>query len=359
MSVAWDVETKEGWRAWVSRQDPVLPERWTRERSERASRSDRDAYNDARSVYHESFVPVVHERARAALEEMMRQLRRNRHATQLPLISLVLDGDSTLGKTTLLMMLGWLYESKYASPAERAGDDASTPLADVTPVVLITLESDASVASINESILRFLGAPLPPRGRMRDLTEPLVRAVRAAGVKVLLIDELSNLKKRYIRHDVVNDHLKWMMNRLPATLVFAGVDCADTTLLGRKQTSWRVHWTRVEPFSLTDDDGKREWQKLLEHLERRFILLDAPPRMLSGSAEMRTYLHRRSRGSIGVLLDLLRSAADEAIGSGHERIDREILERQRLSFGAAQPPPNGAAGAGRGGRMRQPAAGAG
>lgn len=331
MSLRWDLETKEGWREYAAAPEPRPPERWTRARYDAASPAEREAYDDERRRHHSAHWPVLHERAQLVLAQMRRQLVLNGYATRLPLMALALDGDSTLGKTTLLRMLGWLHERQHTG-----APGAVEPGNDHCPVVNISLESDANVVSINESILRFLGAPLPPRGRQRDLNEPVKHAVRAAGVSLINVDELNFLKNRYVRHQVANDHLKWLMNQLPVTFAFAGIDLTRSSLVAAKQTSWRVKWFRVEPFTLADDAGRREWQALLIDIERHFVLLDAQPRMLSASAATRAYLHRRSQGSIGTLLDLLRNAAEEAMSTGYERIDIQMLDAIGAVHGATE-----------------------
>lgn len=331
MTIIEDLEVKEGWRRFVASEELVAPARWTRAKYDAASTEARARYDEERRRHHSGFGPVLHERAVDILNEMLRQVRVNRYSTQLPLVSVVLDGDSFLGKSTLLRTFGWLYEHKLGREGAPSG-----PLNDYCPVVNISLEADMKVVDLNETILRFLGAPLGPRGRNRDLKRPVIDAVRAAGVQVVLVDELNFLKKRFVKHQVVNDHLKWLMNHLPATLVFAGVDCTSTTLVSAAQTSSRLKWFRVEPFPHTDDLGKREWQRLLAQIERHLLLLDAPAHMLSEYAALRAYLHRRSSGSIGTLLSLLRSAADEAMLSGHERIDIVLLDRLATERGAQE-----------------------
>ena len=132
------------------------------------------------------------------------------------------------------------------------------------------------------------------------------------------------------------------------------------------QTSRRATRCPVAPFTISTDAGARAWTELLAALEAHLHLIDARPGML---VEHAAELHRRTRGHIASLTNLLDRVCWLAIRTGTETITAGLLGRATsdnaattsavssptASAGGASPAPSGTGA----GRRKRAAAGTG
>jgi len=119
----------------------------------------------------------------------------------------------------------------------------------------------------------------------------------------------------------VSGQLKYFSERIPATFVYAGLNIEREGLLSGtrgQQIAGRFSMIRTGPFPRTE-----EWSALIAALEDSLRLHAHTPGTLT---KLDTYLHQRTKGMIGSLLRLVRSAAIEAVIDGSERITRARLE---------------------------------
>jgi hypothetical protein len=146
----------------------------------------------------------------------------------------------------------------------------------------------------------------------------------------------------------LNDHLKNLMNEVPATFMFAGVGLEHEGIFkeGRATADARFaqlsHRTRrfgVSRIEITDRDGEREWRSLLRAIEQDVRVL-GPVRI--SDPETARGLHRRTSGSIGALVDLMNLAAHRALERDvrdpgrPQGITVPLLDSIQLSHGAEQ-----------------------
>ena len=106
--------------------------------------------------------------------------------------------------------------------------------------------------------------------------------------------------------------------RIPATFVYAGISLERTGLLSGtrgEQIAGRFSLIRTGPFP-----RGQEWTALIAALEDSLRLHRHRPGTLTG---LDSYLHQRTRGMIGSLLWLIRSAAITAVIDGTEKITRK------------------------------------
>jgi hypothetical protein len=93
------------------------------------------------------------------------------------------------------------------------------------PVLVVQMPSDPSVGRFYTALLAALGAPLRPgRSRLADLEQLVLRLLRTAGVRTLVIDELHNILggRADQRREFLN-LLRFLGNELRIPLVGVGI----------------------------------------------------------------------------------------------------------------------------------------
>jgi type II secretory pathway predicted ATPase ExeA len=200
------------------------------------------------------------------------------------------------------------------------------------PVLVVQMPSEPSVGRFYTALLAATGAPLRPRQRVPEQEQLALRLLRAAGVRVLVIDELHNVLagRGDSRREFLN-LLRFLGNELRIPLV--GVGTRDAYLAIRSDDQLE---NRFAPFTLPRWEPDEDACSLLASFAAAFPLRRPSP---IATTEMAGYLLTRSEGTIGELAHLLTDAAVAAIESGEEAINQRTLlmadyagpsERRRL-----------------------------
>jgi hypothetical protein len=330
--------TREEWFDFVCAEQPERPPMPTATKRKRMTDAEQRRLNRQRIDYHleigESIVfdtPVNRQITRDVFEliETNRGARGARRAY-------AISGEPMLGKSTLLARIGKQYELavRQAYPTGR-----TTAGHDLIPVVYATLGSEASTKGVSRFIADYYG--VPTWGVTDVLTGRIRDTARSCGTTLIFIDDIHHLDTRYKDRAAVVDHFKKLLNTVPATFVFAGINAERGALLGglsgpssravRKRTTISV----LESYSIKNRASRTQWNDLLNALAGELLLFDMAPDGLSTSIEpgsgmpMSQYLYERTGGEIGALVDLVKRAANRAIKDGSERITRRLLEATR------------------------------
>jgi type II secretory pathway predicted ATPase ExeA len=200
------------------------------------------------------------------------------------------------------------------------------------PVLVVQMPSEPSVGRFYTALLAASGAPLRPRQRVPEQEQLALSLLRAAGVRVLVIDELHNVLagRGDTRREFLN-LLRFLGNELRIPLV--GVGTRDAYLAIRSDDQLE---NRFQPFTLPRWEPDEDACSLLASFAAAFPLRRPSP---IATTEMAGYLLTRSEGTIGELAHLLTDAAVAAIESGEEAISQRTLlmadyagpgERRRL-----------------------------
>jgi hypothetical protein len=235
--------------------------------------------------------------------------------------NLLLTGPTNNGKSMII--------EKF----RRSHPPVSHPDREEIPVLAVQMPSDPSVGRFYTALLAATGAPLPARQyRLADLEQVALRVLRAAGVQVLVIDELHNvLSGRGDRRREFLNLLRYLGNELRIPLVGAGTRESYLAIRADDQLE-----NRFAPFTLPRWEAGDDACSLLASFAASFPLR-RPSRI--ATTEMAAYLLTRSEGTIGELAALLTGAAVAAIESGEEAISQRTLlmadyagptERRRL-----------------------------
>lgn len=226
--------------------------------------------------------------------------------------NLLIVGDSNNGKTTLIRRFGDLCGKSYVN-------ENSDP---VRPVVLAEAPTSADEKALYISVLERFWTPYRATDSVTKLRYQLIHLMRECHVRMLIIDELhSLLTGTATKQREVMNALKLLSNELCIPIVGVGTREAVRVLHTDPQ-----HASRFDVATLPSWSLDKEFQRLLASFEK-FLPLKQPS--LLHKPDMAQRLHVISEGNIGNLHRLLVACAAQAIRSGKERIDMDIVDANK------------------------------
>ncbi|OLT24892.1 transposase [Nocardiopsis sp. CNR-923] len=209
-------------------------------------------------------------------------------------------------------------KSMIVEKFRRSHPPVSHPDREEFPVLVVQMPSEPSVGRFYTALLAALGAPLRARYRVAELEQLVLRLLRSAGVRMLVIDELHNVLggRGDTRREFLN-LLRYLGNELRIPLIAVGTRDAYLAIRSDDQLE-----NRFAPLPLPRWEADADARSLLASFAASFPLHRPSP---IASAEMAAYLFTRSEGTIGELTHLLTDAAVAAIESGEEAINQRTL----------------------------------
>ncbi|MGV8895054.1 MAG: TniB family NTP-binding protein [Rhodoglobus sp.] len=245
----------------------------------------------------------------------------------------MLDGASTLGKTTILKALMKYVQVQYSRefPEFRQHDRV--------PVVFMDIPSNSTGKLLMQQFASFFGLHVRTGESMGSIRNRVVDTLNAAGTQLIVVDELHNLDGRSRGLGESVDLLKNLHNELAATFIYAGIDLTTSALLSGprgKQLASRFSLVEMTRFNLGNPDHLKIWRGLLPAFEKALPLRHHEPGTL---ASLSDYLWQRTDGSIGSLSRLINGSAIEVITNPNitvERIDEALLQSRKLDLTAEQ-----------------------
>ena len=243
------------------------------------------------------------ENALSRLEELFAFPKR----TRMP--NLILVGATNNGKTMIV--------EKFHRMHSQPPDAVDVPYQ--VPVLKVQMPSGPDENRFFAAMLEILGVPDRLNERLLARQETAMRLVRAAGVKVLVIDEIHNMlagsraqQRRFL------NLLRWLGNELQIPLVAVGTVEALRAVQSDDQLANRFTPVVLPPWQMGP-----EYLTLLNTLEavlplRRASVLSEP-----------TFAQRiltLAEGALGEIITLVTQAAARAIAGGEEMISPDILD---------------------------------
>ncbi|MCG7879348.1 MAG: TniB family NTP-binding protein [Candidatus Thiodiazotropha taylori] len=266
-----------------------------------------DAPDDERIRYINQRVFIPYQRARELLDEM-EDLLVHPKTNRMP--NLLIVARSNNGKTEILKEF-----LKRHPPEDRITSDRI-----YAPVIYIQSPPGPSEDVFLHKALQALWAPVRISDSSARKLNQLIDLLDRIEVKMLLIDELNALlagsltKQRFFMN-----MLKYIGNELKIPIVTSGTREALQALATDEQLKSRFPMRALPRWKWGKD-----FRRLLASFEH--ILPLKEPSHLS-DIHLGKYLYGTCEGVIGGLATVLRSAAEEAISSGEERIDEEIIKK--------------------------------
>jgi hypothetical protein len=202
---------------------------------------------------------------------------------------------------------------------------------DFTPVVYVSIPTQATPKDLSMAIAEWLHVPLRRTGGTKtQITSLVLRAMQACQTMLVVLDDVHFLRLGHKEGQVMNDHLKHLANHTSATFVFIGHNLEDAGLFGEgsaktraTQTSGRFSQHKLAAFSDKGEANIREWATVIKDFESSLLLYRHRPGQLS--EKHWEYLYRRTTGSIASLSELIRAAAHYAVDAGTEAITLPVL----------------------------------
>ena len=283
----------------------------------------RAAYDEDRIGHHSRLLVVQTSAVRSVITQGRRLAQLNRPA-HFGRCGLIVSGPARTGKTTAITQLGKTIEVIHRRRNPGSPGDI--------PVIYITVPPAATAKMIAVEFARFLGLPVSRQANITGVIESVCGVCLDAHVTLVLVDELHNLNIATRTGGEASDALKYFSERIPATFIYAGISLERTGLLSGtrgEQIAGRFSLIRTGPFP-----RGQEWTALIAALEDSLRLHRHRPGTLTG---LDSYLHQRTRGMIGSLLWLIRSAAITAVIDGTEEITQETLDTMETDMAAQNP----------------------
>ncbi len=326
-----------GWLQEVNGPDRIRPPQFTRAQFVNLSPRDLLVHNDNREVWHANIGPIdtpqliaLHE----ALEEIVDSNRQDGDKTK---PAALVDAYPGLGKSTAVRDYGRkLFRKQVALRGETApsGDRR-------VPVIYIALSGNTQIRGLNAAICRFYG--LPTSGNADVLAERAVDAVLSMKTAVIIIDDIHFLAGSNSNSVRMANQLKYLANVFPVTLIYVGVGVQKRGVLREgfsgKETELAQFGRRttpltLPPFQIEDDEGRLQWQTLLKTIEQKLVLSEKYPGMLA--QDLSDYLYARSTGHFASLMALVNRGCLRAIRSGHERLDKGLMNQVKNDAAAEE-----------------------
>jgi hypothetical protein len=248
---------------------------------------------------------IGYTKAQRALERLERLLH---HPPMQRMPNLLLIGQTNNGKSTITQH----FVDRYPPDDNPAGEAVHAP------VMAIQTPQVPTEHRLYEELLDAVYAPYRPRHSVSQKLKQVRVIFRHVNVRLLILDELHHiLSGRVEQQRVFLNTLKFLGNDLQIPIV--GVGTVDA--LRAVQTDPQLA-NRFQVFALPTWTLDQEFRKLLASFER--VLPLRRPSQLHRKA-IAADLLALSEGTIGDLASVLNLAAEAAIRTGHERIERALL----------------------------------
>jgi hypothetical protein len=241
-----------------------------------------------------------------------------------------IDAFPGLGKTTSVLA----FAKEFHRREIKAGGALTNTGNEHWPVCRVGLTGNTGMVDFNRAMLSFFAHPGVTRGNAAHFAHRALDNVLSCATRVLIVDDLHFLRWRHTSGVEISNHFKYIANEFPVTLIFIGVGLAARGLFSEgssyedaviAQTGRRTTKLDMRPFTVDDDESRREWRQMLLAIEKRIVLADTHPGMLAD--ELADYLFARSTGHIGSLMTLINRGCQRAVRTGAERLDRDLLDR--------------------------------
>lgn len=326
------------WQNFVKRTPPSQPRLVTRADLDAMTAEEKQRYDRARRVYHMGFGPLnsramerIHKELGSLTVDNLRSLPGARSGA-------IIDGAGTLGKSTIILQLGRKYELLMQKSYQQSKN--GHVIEAFIPVVYTYVPSSTTTKKMLTSLVEFYGVPVGKRDTEAEIMKRLMETARACKTSLIILDDIHNLHSRNKSAASVNDLLKELMDKIPATFVYAGINTERSVLMldtvtsgpsraSQTQNRYSLHRVRPFPYDVMEGEGS-EWLEILRTIESHLLLVDYEPGWLERHY---LYLYARTAGGIGALMRLLRHSTNNAIRSGIEKLRIEDLDDVRLAEG--------------------------
>jgi type II secretory pathway predicted ATPase ExeA len=223
--------------------------------------------------------------------------------------NLLIIGKSNNGKTTLIERF---YDLHGKSTIDEEGKSCK-------PIILIEAPPRTEAKALYIAILKKFLTTYRPTDNADKLSNQVIHLMSECQVKMLIIDELhSFLTGTPVKQRTVMNVLKHLSNELRIPII--GVGTIDALMILHTDPQHASRFT-VADLSIWEFDT--QFASLLASFEL-FLPLKNPS--LLKTKELAQRIYSISEGNLGNVHELLKACAKEAIKSGKEQIDAQIID---------------------------------
>ena len=221
----------------------------------------------------------------AVLEDLQEIADTNMHDGDKVKGAAAIDAFPGLGKTTTALTFARQFHRREAGQHGVLTPDGHEYL----PVCRVSLAAGTTIKALNRAILGFYAHPATgryDRSTTGQLASQALDCILSCRTSLVVID-VHFLDMRRRDGIEVSNHLKWLASEFPVTFLFAGVSLRERGLMsegmsagGQASAQTARRWTRLtlDPFTISDDPGRRQWRSLLLAIEKHLILARRAPR---------------------------------------------------------------------------------
>lgn len=250
---------------------------------------------------------IGYSRAREALARLERILRSERRMRP---DNLLIVGASNNGKSAIARR----FHAQHTLPEDPAAERSHIPIA------LIQAPNGPRIPPLLTAIIAALGRDVTARRSTAQLRNEAYKAMRDVGLRLLLIDDLHNIKGAGIASMLVE-------LREIGSITGVSLGCFATREIAYVLRQDEQLANRLEPFILPRwRVDEPDYLRLLATFERHLPLRQ---RSELTAPAIAARILAMADGLIGGIAGVLRRAAAEAIRTGEERIDVAMLDRVR------------------------------
>lgn len=338
---------KEGWRAFVEAARRPQPEMFSRVQLEALSSRARAAYDRQRRVWHAN-LPVIRTTQFSEIYETIWDiLDSNMQDGDRAKSAVGIEGPASIGKSICVQEFGREFHRREVAELGEYTSEGH----ERWPVCRVGMTGSTGIKEFNRGLLGFYNHAAAKRGTAAQFADRALDCVLSCETRLLIVDDLHFLRQRTTSTEISNQ-FKYISNEFPLTIIFVGIGLrarglysdgsttADNAAAIRRrkspnpptgrdegilgQTGRRTTALTMREFGIDDDQHRLEWRKLLLSIEKQLVLADKHAGMLAD--DLSDYLYARSSGRIGSLTTLIARGCQRATRSGHEKLDRELLD---------------------------------
>lgn len=245
------------------------------------------------------------------------------------------------GKSTFALQWGYQRHlhllGGHASQARPEWAPEPGVVADLTPVVYVTVPSGAGIKELNAQLLTFLG--YPSEGITRATTTRLVSALQRHKVRLIILDDVHLIKRSEKASRQTLDYLKFLnteLGSLNGTLLLVGADLRESDITTDPQIQARLRTFYLDPFRIKDAASAKAWQRFLHGAEQ--VLLPVVPWIAPGtfSATHAKTIWDRTQGFPGDVTQLLADVILDVATHHLDEVTTDHLNAITLSDRAMQ-----------------------
>ena len=216
-------------------------------------------------------------------------------------------GDSRTGKTVACNA----YRHKHSEPRS-SGESA------FVPVMYLHAPTESGPRELFVGLLEYLQYRIT-RGTIADLRERVYRLLKTCQVEMIILDEAHRMRPKTF------SELRDIFDLLNISVVLVGTDRLDAVVRRDEQVYNRFmachRFHRMDSQML--EDTTAIWETYVLRLPQPSNLTSAP---------MQKILATSTRGYLGLLDDILRNAARQALQSGRSQIDLNLLTQAAAEY---------------------------